>query len=56
MGLWPLLRMRPIDIITSPSDFSKSIFISGFDSNPLSPDYDFICTIKLLNSMLDWNY
>ena len=42
MGLWPLLRMRPIDIIASPSDSPKSIFISGFDSNPLSPDYDFI--------------
>ena len=42
IGLWPLIRMRPIDIIASPSDSPKSIFISGFDSNPLSPDYDFI--------------
>ena len=41
-GLWPLIRMRPIDIIAQPSDKPKSIFISAFDSNPLSPDYDFI--------------
>ncbi|MBM77422.1 MAG: NADH:ubiquinone reductase (Na(+)-transporting) subunit A [Crocinitomicaceae bacterium] len=41
-GLWPLIRMRPIDIIAQPTDKPKSIFISAFDSNPLSPDYDFI--------------
>ena len=35
-GLWPLLRMRPIDIIALPKDTPKSIFISSFDSNPLS--------------------
>ena len=62
MGLWPLLRMRPIDIIASPSDSPKSIFISGFDSNPLSPDYDFImhnksaefnAGLELLNMLTD---
>ena len=41
-GLWPFLRMRPIDIVADPKDTPKSIFISGFDSNPLSPDNDFI--------------
>ena len=41
-GLWPFLRMRPIDIIARPEDNPKSIFISSFDTNPLSPDYDFI--------------
>ena len=41
-GLWPLIRMRPIDIIANPNDIPKSIFISSFDTNPLSPDYDFI--------------
>ena len=46
MGLWPYLRMRPIDIIALPSDNPKSIFISAFDSNPLSPDYDFIMNNK----------
>ena len=47
IGLWPYLRMRPIDIVASPTDTPKSIFISGFDSNPLSPDYDFIMNNKL---------
>jgi Na+-transporting NADH:ubiquinone oxidoreductase subunit A len=41
-GLWPFLRMRPIDIVAQPTDTPKSIFISAFDSNPLAPDYDFI--------------
>jgi Na+-transporting NADH:ubiquinone oxidoreductase subunit A len=41
-GLWPFLRMRPIDIVADPKDTPKSIFISGFDSNPLSPDNDLI--------------
>ena len=45
-GLWPLIRMRPIDIIALPKDTPKSIFISSFDSNPLSPDYDFIMNGK----------
>ena len=33
-GLWPFLRMRPIDIIARPEDTPKSIFISSFDTNP----------------------
>ena len=41
-GLWPFMRMRPIDIVADPKDTPKSIFISGFDSNPLAPDNDFI--------------
>ena len=41
-GLWPLIRMRPIDIIAIPNDTPKSIFVSAFDSSPLAPDYDFI--------------
>jgi len=45
-GLWPLIRMRPIDIIALPKDTPKSIFISSFDSNPLSPNYDFIMNGK----------
>jgi Na+-transporting NADH:ubiquinone oxidoreductase subunit A len=61
-GLWPLLRMRPIDIISRPEDNPKSIFISSFDTNPLSPDYDFImhnksaefnAGLELLNILTD---
>ncbi len=35
--MWPLIRMRPIDIIANPNDIPKSIFISSFDTNPRSP-------------------
>ena len=61
-GLWPLLRMRPIDIIARPEHNPKSIFISSFDTNPLSPDYDFImhnksaefnAGLELLNILTD---
>lgn len=41
-GLWPMLKMRPLDIVADPKDAPKAIFISGFDSHPLAPDYDFL--------------
>ncbi len=41
-GLWPLLRQRPYGIIPKPDSNPRSIFISGFDTSPLAPDYDFI--------------
>ncbi len=41
-GLWPAVRQRPYHIIASPGSVPKSIFVSGFDSAPLAPDYNFI--------------
>ena len=41
-GCWSYLRQRPYDIIVKPDTTPKAIFISGFDSAPLAPDYDFI--------------
>lgn len=41
-GLWPLLRQRPYGVIPKPDDTPRSIFISGFDTAPLAPDYDFV--------------
>jgi Na+-transporting NADH:ubiquinone oxidoreductase subunit A len=41
-GLWPAIRQRPYHIVAKPSDIPKAIFISGFDSGPLGPDYNFI--------------
>ncbi len=41
-GAWPYLRQRPYGIIARVADTPKAIFISGFDSSPLAPDYDFI--------------
>jgi len=41
-GLWPAIRQRPYHIIANPDDQPKSLFISGFDTAPLAPDYNFI--------------
>ncbi|MDG1476142.1 MAG: NADH:ubiquinone reductase (Na(+)-transporting) subunit A, partial [Vicingaceae bacterium] len=40
-GLWPFIKMRPVDVIAKPNDAPKAIFVSAFDSSPLAPDYDF---------------
>lgn len=41
-GLWPSVRQRPYHVVAKPSDVPKSVFISGFDTAPLAPDYNFI--------------
>lgn len=41
-GLWPAVRQRPYHVIARPQDVPKAIFISGFDTAPLAPDYNFI--------------
>lgn len=41
-GTWPVIRQRPYSTIADPNDEPKAIFISAFDSAPLSPDIDFI--------------
>ena len=40
-GVWPFIRQKPYDIIANPSDMPKSIFISAFNSAPISIDNDF---------------
>jgi Na+-transporting NADH:ubiquinone oxidoreductase subunit A len=54
-GLWPAMRQRPYHVVAKPGDVPKSIFISGFDTAPLAPDYDFIMnnsSASLFNSGL----
>ena len=41
-GMWPMLRQRPFSVIANPDHKPKAIFISGFNSAPLAPDFDFI--------------
>ena len=41
-GLWPFIKQRPYDVIADPNSNPKEIFISGFDSSPLSSDFDFV--------------
>lgn len=38
-GVWPQLIQRPYAVIADPNDAPKAIFISGFSSAPLAPDY-----------------
>tara|TARA_B100000902_G_scaffold149672_1_gene146247 strand:+ start:14045 stop:15397 length:1353 start_codon:yes stop_codon:yes gene_type:complete len=40
-GLWPFIRQKPYDIIANPIDIPKSIFISSFNTAPISIDNDF---------------
>lgn len=40
-GVWPNIIQRPYGIVANPVETPKSIFISTFDTHPLSPDYDF---------------
>ena len=40
-GVWPNIIQRPYGIVASPDDSPRDIFISGFDTNPLAPDYNF---------------
>jgi len=41
-GLWPFFVQRPLGVVAKPDVTPKAIFISGFDTAPLAPDYDFI--------------
>jgi Na+-transporting NADH:ubiquinone oxidoreductase subunit A len=41
-GLWPMIKQRPLDVVADPSQQPKAIYISGFDSAPLAPDYDYV--------------
>ena len=41
-GLWPSIRQRPYAVIARSQSEPKAIFISGFDTAPLSPDMDFV--------------
>tara|TARA_B100000795_G_scaffold68941_1_gene47947 strand:- start:335 stop:1687 length:1353 start_codon:yes stop_codon:yes gene_type:complete len=40
-GIWPFIRQKPYDIIANPTDMPKAIFISAFNSAPLTIDNDF---------------
>jgi Na+-transporting NADH:ubiquinone oxidoreductase subunit A len=41
-GVWLNIIQRPYGIVADPEETPKSIFISGFDSHPLAPDYNFL--------------
>lgn len=39
-GLWAWMRQRPYDIVPNPGGTPRDIFITGFDSAPLAPDFE----------------
>ena len=41
-GIMSFIRQRPYDIVANPNDVPRDIFISGFYSAPLAPDFEFI--------------
>jgi Na+-transporting NADH:ubiquinone oxidoreductase subunit A len=41
-GMWPFIKRRPYGIVARPDEKPRDIFISGFDSSPLAPDYEYI--------------
>jgi len=45
-GCWPFIMQRPYDVIAEPETAPRDIFISGFSSAPLAPDYDFVLNGK----------
>ena len=40
-GVWPFIRQKPYDVVANPTDMPEAIFISSFNSAPLSIDNDF---------------
>lgn len=40
-GLWPFIVQRPFGVVASTNVTPRDIFVSGFDSAPLAPDYEF---------------
>ena len=45
-GLWPTIKQRPLDIVADYNQSPKAIFVSGFDSSPLAPDYEYLLKDK----------
>ena len=45
-NLWPIIRQRPFNKIANPNDNPRAIFISGFNSAPLSVNLDFALRYK----------
>lgn len=40
-GVWPNVIQRPFGVVANPAETPRAIFISGFDSHPLAPDFGF---------------
>jgi len=41
-GLWPMMRQRPFGTVANPDDTPKAIFVSAFNSMPLSQNFELV--------------
>ena len=41
-GMFAFLRQRPYDVVANPEDKPKAIFVSAFNSMPLSQDFEYV--------------
>ena len=41
-GLFGFFRQRPYDVVANPEDAPKAIFVSAFNSMPLSQDFEYV--------------
>lgn len=41
-GVFSFIKQRPFDIVADYNVVPRSIFVSGFDSNPLAPDFSYV--------------
>ena len=41
-GIWPFITQRPYDVVASPEDTPRDIYISTVNTSPLSPDFGFV--------------
>ena len=41
-GIWWVFKQRPYDVVATPDKEPRDIFVTGFDTAPLAPSYDFI--------------
>ncbi|MDD2419927.1 MAG: Na(+)-translocating NADH-quinone reductase subunit A [Bacteroidia bacterium] len=51
-GLWAAIKQRPYGTIPDLDSKPKAIFVSGFDSAPLAPDYEFTLKGEIANIQL----
>ena len=41
-GMWPFVMQRPYDIVATPGEMPRDIFVSAFYSAPLAPDFNYL--------------
>lgn len=40
-GVWPFIKQRPFDVVANPEDKPKAIFVTVFNTEPLTADFDY---------------